>query len=116
MDYANLRGRFLGYKLVQYLTDSGEFLAWTMLMNMGAGEREVRFCSCDSQVVSLVKLLGDDGVCAQVSATPLVLRPSIGFLAHRIVFGRKAQEPVERGADAAAPTADAHAPVMDGSA
>jgi hypothetical protein len=90
-----LRGRFLGGRLVQYHTDSGLFLAWTMLVDVGGESRATRFCSCDAQVVSLVQLLADDGVVAQVDVIPLTLRPAIGFIAHRIRFG--ASERPEHG-------------------
>ena len=96
-----LRGRFVGGRLVHYLTDRGIFLAWTMLIDMGAGEREAQLCTRDEHVMSLVQVLSDDGVCARVSVTPLTLHPHIGFLAHRIIFGHKAAERAAGPSDAA---------------
>jgi hypothetical protein len=90
-----LRGRFLGGRLVQYFTDSGRFLAWKMLVDVAAGDpRVVRLCAVDERVVSLVQVLGDDGVYAQVAVLPLTLNP-VGCIAHRIRFGLRARETTE---------------------
>ena len=105
-----LHGRLVG-KPKRILTPLGVFVAGTLRVNTGGGESiTVRLVACDAAAHFLLR--AEDGFAVEVVGTVLTANP-IGVMAGSISVELRT---TERGTDASAPTADAHAPVMDGSA